>query len=426
MSTIAFEQLAHAAFTYPAIDNHTHPLLSALHKNDFAFEGLVSEAQGSALTEDAIHTLSCYRATRQLSELYGCADNWEAVKEKRGLLQYPELCKMNMERTGIQCLLLDDGLDDEGICEDINWHDQFSSSPSKRIIRIEIIAQNILKEQFVQKYLPVTINTASSLLSTFSTAFDEELTKAAQDPLIAGYKSIVCYRTGLDVYPSSASLEDIEESLMRAMSLYLQTGRLWLAEKHFNDYLVRITMEIAGKYKKPVQFHTGLGDSDITLTRSSPAHLQPLLSAFPNTPVILLHSSYPFTREAGYLAAVYRNVYLDFGEIFPLVSKEGQRNVLRQVLELCPTNKILWSTDGHWWPETYYLGTIQAREVLYEILAESVGRSELTEQQAVGIVHRVLFENSNRIYSLGLEPDLELGEEAAKKWAKVLSNVFEK
>ena len=95
-----------------------------------------------------------------------------------------------------------------------------------------------------------------------------------------------------------------------------------------------------------VQFHTGLGDADISLARSSPAYLQPLLDAYPSTPVVLLHASYPFTREAGYLASVYKNVYLDFGEIFPMVSKTGQKDTLRQVLELCPTNKILWSSTS--------------------------------------------------------------------------------
>ena len=93
-----------------------------------------------------------------------------------------------------------------------------------------------------------------------------------------------------------------------------------------------------------MQFHTGLGDNDITLTLSSPAHLQPLIKAYPATKIVLLHSSYPFTKEAGYLTAVYENVYLDFGEIFPFLSADGQRQVVRQVLELAPTNKIMWSS----------------------------------------------------------------------------------
>lgn len=93
-----------------------------------------------------------------------------------------------------------------------------------------------------------------------------------------------------------------------------------------------------------VQFHTGLGDNDLTLKLSSPSLMQPLIEAYPNTRIVLLHSSYPYTREAGYLTAMYDNVFLDFGEIFPFVSPDGQREVLRQVLELAPTNKIMWSS----------------------------------------------------------------------------------
>ena len=47
---------------------------------------------------------------------------------------------------------------------------------------------------------------------------------------------------------------------------------------------------------------------------------------------------------------------------------------------------------------------------LYEqVLAESIRSAELTEQQAVDIVRRALFENSNNLYKLGLMPDVSLG-----------------
>lgn len=92
-------------------------------------------------------------------------------------------------------------------------------------------------------------------------------------------------------------------------------------------------------------------------------------------------------REAGYLTAMYENVYLDIGEVFPVVSRGGQEAVMQQVLELAPTNKIMWSSelffslqwngnvegawtptgDGHWWPETYYLGSFQARRALSSV-----------------------------------------------------------
>lgn len=73
--------------------------------------------------------------------------------------------------------------------------------------------------------------------------------------------------------------------------------------------------------------------------------MQALIKGYPNAKIVLLHSSYPYTRDAGYLTAVYPNVFLDFGEIFPFLSAEGQASVVRQMLELTPTNKILWSSE---------------------------------------------------------------------------------
>src|SRR6185437_6749893 len=62
---------------------------------------------------------------------------------------------------------------------------------------------------------------------------------------------------------------------------------------------------------KPLQLHAGFGDRDIRLPDANPALLQPFLEAV-DGPVILLHC-YPYQREAGWLAQVYPNVYLDVG-----------------------------------------------------------------------------------------------------------------
>ena len=94
-----------------------------------------------------------------------------------------------------------------------------------------------------------------------------------------------------------------------------------------------------------MQFHTGLGDAVITLTRASPAHLQPLIATYPRAKFVLLYASYPYMREASYLSAVYKNVYLGIGEVFPSVPKRGQEALIRQALELVPTNKLMWSSE---------------------------------------------------------------------------------
>jgi hypothetical protein len=303
--------------------------------------------------------------------------------------------------------LFDDGLGGVAeMAEEVKWHDQYTRSPSKRIVRLEVEGQNILQDILVANdNSPLSIDI---LCNTFLEEFTTYMNDTAVDDHVVGYKSVACYRTGLDIDPMPCSADELHECLASVSEQFKEKGSIRFEHKALNDHLVKIVLDIAGKCKKPIQFHTGLGDNDITLTKSSPAHMQPIIKAFPETIFVLLHSSYPYTRDAGYLTSVYKNVYLDFGEIFPFISADGQRTVVHQVLELAPTNKILWSTDAAWWPERFYLATAQARQVMYEVLASFVGKGDLTEDQAVSIVKMAFFENANRIYMLGLQPDVSI------------------
>jgi len=143
-----------------------------------------------------------------------------------------------------------------------------------------------------------------------------------------------------------------------------------ISNKPFCDYLVNRTLHTlhhTTQNRKPVQFHTGSGDNDINLLHLNPAYLQPLIEEYSNVSFVLLHSAYPYTREAGYLAMAFDNVYLDVGEVFPMLSQDGQASVVRQALELVPYSKLLWSTDGHFFPESFWLANKQFREVLAQV-----------------------------------------------------------
>ncbi|PBK71851.1 amidohydrolase 2 [Armillaria solidipes] len=395
----AFKILVETTKTYPIIDNHAHPLLTAENKASFPLEALFTEADGDAI-KDSVHSLSCFRATSQLGQILGLDEpSWDDVKKKRNEMDYGDLCNLLMRPTGIQCLMLDDGLGGVAeMAEDWTWHRQFNCSV-KRIVRIETEAEAILVRMIKESdFVPMT-------LDRFTKELQNSLSLSAASENVIAFKSIACYRTGLNIATCNSE-QEISDCFVMANKKYLADGKIRLAYKALNDHIVRVALKIAGEHNIPVQFHTGLGDNDITLAFSSPSHMQPIIKAYPKTSFVLLHSSYPYTREAGYLTLVYANVFLDFGEIFPMVSAHGQRAVIRQMLEITPTNKILWSTDGHWFPETYYLGTLQARTALCEVLSELVANDDLTEKQAVKIVQDVLFHNSNRVYNLGLQPSL--------------------
>lgn len=136
-------ELYKTVFTYPAIDNHAHAFLKVESRDAIPFEGLISEATGLALTEDAIHTVACYRATAQLGKLFGLGStaDWEDVKCSRRVMDYDQLCRMCMGPTKIQCILIDDGLGVADMVYDYKWHDRYTTSPTKRIVRVEILAE---------------------------------------------------------------------------------------------------------------------------------------------------------------------------------------------------------------------------------------------------------------------------------------------
>ncbi|CZT44511.1 related to fluG protein [Rhynchosporium secalis] len=381
-----------------------NPLLIPSALSKYSLLSITTEAHGDAMRTTK-STLSHIRAVKQLSDVLGCPPTWADVEEAIEIENAkPHHAWQKRCLEGIETILVDDGLDGKDELYDYAWHDNLTRSECKKIIRIEKVAEEIINELFKNSVL-----TPEDIFGGVREAFEmvinpgnnQVLSKdALADPDVVGFKSVICYRTGLAI-PTHMSMDDVEDTFVDHIT-QLREDRV----AHFtrvddlplNFYLVNKTAQLiaksSGRYKKPFQFHTGLGDRDITLATSSPSHLQPFIRKFPNVPIVLLHASNPWTKEAGYLASVYDNVYADIGEVFPLLSKEGQENAVREILELCPTEKIVWSTDGHWFSETYLLAIMQVREAL-EIV--------LTVAQAIRAVQDILFTTSNNLYGLGLD-----------------------
>ena len=128
---------------YPAIDNHAHPLLTEENRDRLAFEGLTSEAEGAAL-EDAVYTLAHTAARGNLIQLYDLPRHasWEDVKKHRAARKYDELCRLCFRKAKIQCILIDDGLGGvKEMAEGYQWHDRYTHSPTRRIVRVEVVAE---------------------------------------------------------------------------------------------------------------------------------------------------------------------------------------------------------------------------------------------------------------------------------------------
>ena len=409
--------------SFPVIDNHAH---NFLHE-DFAyghpeapFECITSEAQGPALHEHVQSSLSHIRAVKQLAQLYNCRDSLVEVKAARYewiRRDYHGLIRKCLQ--GTHAIMMDDGLSAD-LVYPFTWHRQFVPQVS-RIVRIEVVASELL-EQLASDAGINTVNEVDwernqteAFFIRFNGEFRNQIRAFANDRDVRGFKSVICYRTGLDIELTSRKVLRPQQSLTESELLSsfhtflhkaVQTGNYRIECKEVNDYLVVATCDVLDKRMKaegeglPFQFHTGLGDPDIDLVKANPAYMQPLIEAFPNVDFVLLHSSWPYTREAGYLASVYANAWLDIGEAFPMLSRSGQEAVLKQALELAPTSKIIWSTDGHYFPETYWLANRQFREALQKVLLEGEAAGDYSVAQAVNIAVDIMFWNSNALYKL--------------------------
>lgn len=270
MASRSITDLRNLILTHPVIDNHAHNLLRSSYLAAYPLESITSEAADAAL-DHVPHTLAHLRAVKQLAHWMGCDPDWQAVKAKRATLDQLEWTRTCL--AGTQCLLMDDGLDEETV-EHFSWHDQFTPDRTRRIVRIEKVAETVLQKYRTE--LPGEADLAE-LFNKWAAEFAAVMRAALRDPDVAGFKSVVCYRTGLDVVLEEPMGVPLLEAFVAILRGVRNNCKYRIREKVFNDFLVRETSRFIGECseKKPLQFHTGLGDNDLNLLKANPAYVFP-------------------------------------------------------------------------------------------------------------------------------------------------------
>ena len=50
-----------------------------------------------------------------------------------------------------------------------------------------------------------------------------------------------------------------------------------------------------------------------------------------------------------------------------MVSRDAQESIIRESMDIVPSTRLLWSTDGHYFPETFWLANKQFRQALEKV-----------------------------------------------------------
>ncbi|CAM6017251.1 unnamed protein product [Sphagnum balticum] len=365
----------------PLIDAHAHNVVGL--DSNLPFLVCLREARGL----DAVRqSLAFQRSLKELAVLYGCEPTLAAIEQYRQSVGLEAISQKCFDAANIEFVLLDDGLTMDKMVS-IGWHRKFVPGVH-RLLCIETVAEAILN-QGIQANMRWTLE---SFDHRFISTLDSYPFK------VVAFKSIAAYRSGLRINPL-VSAQEAEDALHEN----LRSGSpVRVSKKALVDFIFVRALEVATQRGIPMQIHTGFGDKDLQLELANPLHLRAVLehSTFSQCRVVLLHGSYPFMREASYLAGVYPQVHLDFGLVVPKLSVRGMRCAVSDLLDLAPVNKIMFSTDGYAFPETFYLGAKWSREILARVLIEAFDNGDMLLEEALAAADGILGRNALEFYKL--------------------------
>jgi hypothetical protein len=377
------------------VDAHTHPyrLEDLLARESEGFDTramFLGEAFSSssrvhpelwpaadALTDSTLFALAM---RRWLARHLGCEPTREAVTAARDAAlraDAPAYTKGLLDAAGVVAVLAD-----EGFPQPPPTADEFAATigvPVHRVARLE----------------PWILNRRDGSFDDLVSGVEADAVEAAADPNCVAYKSIVAYRTGLDVGDPSPS--EAREAFDRWRADGWRESREHA--KPVRDFLIRRTLAVAAANDRPFHFHCGGGDPDINLAHAGPRSIFPLLVDAQDQAIVLVHSGYPWIREAAYIASILPNVSLELSELVPW--GWGQVDwALEMLVGTVPAAKLLYGSDEAGEPESFWASALLARSALERVLARFVDRDYVSVDEARALGELVLAGACRRLHGL--------------------------
>src|SRR5258706_8776683 len=374
-----------ALSSIPLADNHCHGIYQTQRPGDLtAWRQLFTESTDPGMRSTHVATTLFYhRLIHEVAAFFECEPTDEAVLAARQQYDDQSLIRKFLQAANFDVLFIDKGYPPPELLVPDAMVSNLANCRVAPMLRVELLMQRLIAEN-----------------STLS-AVVEALRAALNDVRGQGYvalKSIVAYRTGLNI--RAWDTDDVEEAFAVARREVEIRGSVRSSHKPLLDTLLLVTFAEAARQELPVQFHTGYGDTDADMLLANPLHLRAVLERreYRAMPVVLLHESYPYTRQGAYLATVYENVYFDLSYGIPYLGYHEMVDFTRAAFSVAPISKLLYSSDAVGVPELHWVSAMDGRRILGQVLGECVANGDLstTEAEQAGVA--VLHDNAIRLY----------------------------
>ena len=355
----------------PLVDGHCH--LFDLSAQERAPEEVLSLSLERQDPGDLRATLVHHRLLNELADLLGCEPEqaW-SLRMQQARRDYPGHLRRLFSDVNLDTLLIDTGYKPAAV--DLDAFRRTAPCRVHYMFRLESVLDGLWQ--------------ARTPLPEAEERVDAAVAEAVDRLHVVALKTIIGYRTGLAV--GDVDRAEAERALVGG------------DEKTYRDYFFLRLLDACRRFRLPLQVHSGFGESNIYVERNNPLLLKPLLESgrAAGVPVILLHGGHPYAFEAGYMTAMFPNVFVEFSEVTPFAWPEMPRT-LRALFSMAPTTRIMYGSDGFVLPETHWLGARIARAEVARLLGAWVEEGALRASQAERIARDVFCDNARRVYGLG-------------------------
>ncbi len=357
-------------FSFAPSPTHTRASLAKL----FLAGGPTVKSFSPELRQADMDSSVAYRRMiRELSSLLGVKGTDSEVLKARNTRagKFKDYVRALFDDARIVEMAVDNGL------EPVAFEEFRKYAPGKveRIFRVEPLLKRLLDSS----------KTFESLLGGFDDAISAAVTKGGY----SGFKSVIAYRTGLDV-----GLVDEAEARRAFEARSRSEEREWFGPrvKPLRDFLLRRVAEKSKKLGAFLEVHTGVGDTDVIAGSCDPLLLKDFLRTpeASGVPIVLIHGGFPYTMESAWLASVFPNVYFELSTPFPptfLPALSASR--YQEVLEVVPTTRIVYGSDAIETPENHWMSAKLAKRAMGSALGELVAQRVVDEDEAYRIAGQV-------------------------------------
>ncbi len=368
------------------LDHHVHTVLRGRLSAERLVEILSESNRPEAARRAGMATQLGVAVRRWCAPLLGLEAGAaaEAYLALRATLPNTDVASRLLPAARLAGLLVDTGypVDDAVPLDELG---ELAAAPVRGVLRLERLAERVLR---------------AAGAAAFPNAFEAALAEEGRQSVAV--KSIAAYRTGLDLDPDPPGRAEVVAAAGAWLAAVEQGAAPRLADPVIERFLLWSAVELG----KPLQLHTGFGDPDLDLHRANPLLLTGFLRRTEGRLWVLLLHTYPFHREAAYLAHVFPHVAFDIGLAINH-SGVGSQLLLAEVLEIAPWSKLLFSSDAWGIPELHLLGSWLVRRGLARILGRWIVDGDWQLDDARRFVELLAVANAREIYGLG-DADLRL------------------